>query len=355
MNALLQLVPRLPPAIDGLGDYAALLGAGLTEAGVACHYLVGDPGWRCGEGPLPTTVLPARTAQALVDALADHDQVLVHFVNYAYEPTRGCPHWLIDGLTRWRVQGRGRRLLVMFHELYAMAWPWRKAFWYSASQRALSARLAHLADGCWTSNHRYGAWLTRVLGRAVPCWPVLSNIGEPLAVPPSHVRAPALVVFGRAVNRQRAYTSMRDDLIAWCARLRINELHDVGAPLSSPPAWAGLRTICHGLLPAAELSRLLMTVRLGVIHNDGSPLAKSGVMAAYAAHGVVPLCEGGHLAADGLVPGYSMLDATTTPTSSTCEVGVRAHDWYRGHGRAPLTRAVITWMLTGVLPAPLDR
>ena len=30
----------------------------------------------------------------------------------------------------------------MFHELYAMGWPWRKAFWYSAAQRALSAALA---------------------------------------------------------------------------------------------------------------------------------------------------------------------------------------------------------------------
>lgn len=356
MNRLLQLVPRLPPAVDGLGDYAALLGHGLTSAGIACRYLVGDPSWQGGgEHTLDAEVLPARSAEAVVHALDGHELVLLHFVNYAYDPLQGCPTWLVTGLERWHAGGRGRRLLVMFHELYAMGWPWRKAFWYSAPQRALSARLARLADGCWTSNRRYGDWLTRVLGRAIPCWPVLSNIGEPEQMPACTTRAPALVVFGRAVNRQRVYATLRHDLIAWCAQLGIRELHDVGAPLATPaPAIGRLRTTCHGLLPATELSRLLLTVRLGVIHNDGSPLAKSGVVAAYAAHGVVPLCEGGHQAADGLVPGFSMVDLTTSPTSARCDIATHVHDWYRAHGRGPLTRAVITWMRGGGLPAPMD-
>lgn len=345
MNPIVQIVPTLPPVVDGLGDFAVLLDGALAAHGVNSRFLVTTRTWSRAESSPLAEVLHEPSAAALVQALSGHQQVLLHFVNYAYDPTRGCPQWMLDGLHQWRKADGGRRLVVMFHELYAMGWPWRKAFWYSATQRALSAALARLADACWTSNHRYAAWLRDVRGHDVPVFPVLSNLGEPAVTTDWSAREPALVVFGRAVNRHRAYRTMRDDLIALARTHGLSMVHDVGAPLSRRVVLPGMTMVEHGLLPAEQLSSLLQRCRVGVIHNDGSPLAKSGVVAAYAAHGVAICSEAGQPAADGLVPGYNLM-TTGDITIAPAAVAARGRHWYERHDRQHLGGHIAPWFAT---------
>lgn len=343
MSTVLQIVPKLPPVVDGLGDYAVLLAESLAGCGIHSHFLVGDRQRAASENMPPAQVLSDHSAAGVEQALAGQRHVLLHFVNYAYEPTRGCPWWLLDGLARWRKAHPERRLVVMFHELYAMAWPWRKAFWYSAPQRAISAELARLADACWTSNQRYASWLDRMLGRTVPVTPVLSNMGEPTALTPWAEREPALVVFGRAVNRQRAYQALRQDLVALGRLHGLTKIHDVGAPLAEPIHLPGFSITHHGLLPTAELSPLLQRCRVGVIHNDGSPLAKSGVAAAYAAHGVAIACEAGQGGEDGLVPGHNLLVLDGDLSAPLDRLATQAHRWYQRHDRPHLAALIAPW------------
>ena len=343
MSSVLHIVPRLPPAIDGLGDYAVQLSDCLATQGLTSRFLVTDPTWK-PDGTLPASVLREPSAAALIAALAGQQHVLLHFVNYAYEPRKGCPHWLIDGLQQWRGQAKDRRFVVMFHELFAMGWPWRKAFWYSAAQRSISAALARLADACWTSNQVYAKWLTNILGRAIPMMPVLSNMGEPETLIPWSQRLPAMVVFGRAVNRQRAYDQLGDHLIALARSCGIRELHDVGAPLSRPIQLPGLTTVTHGILPTAALSALLMRCSIGVIHNQGSPLAKSGVVAAYTAHGMAIACETQQSVHDGLVPGYNLIDLERMADGSSLRsIAEHGHHWYHQHNRQRLGELVAPW------------
>jgi hypothetical protein len=43
---ILQIVPRLPPAIDGVGDYALNLARQLRQDfSIHTHFLVCDPNW----------------------------------------------------------------------------------------------------------------------------------------------------------------------------------------------------------------------------------------------------------------------------------------------------------------------
>jgi hypothetical protein len=343
MSEVLQIVPRLPPVVDGLGDYAVLLAESLAGCGITSRFLVTDRNRAASEGAPPAEVLTDHSAAGLDHALADHHQVLLHFVNYAYEPTRGCPWWLLDGLARWRRANPERRLVVMFHELYAMAWPWRKAFWYSAPQRAISAELAHLADACWTSNQRYANWLERVLNRTVPVTPVLSNMGEPTTLTPWAEREPALVVFGRAVNRQRAYLGLRQELVALGRIHGLTHIHDVGAPIAHPVHLPGFTITYHGLLSTAALSPLLQRCRVGVIHNDGSPLAKSGVAAAYAAHGVAVACEAGQGGEDGLVPGHNLLVLDGDLSTPLKCLAAQGQGWYQQHDRPHLAALIAPW------------
>ena len=46
MNQIIQIVTRLPPAIDGIGDYSLFLARQLREdSDIDTHFIVGDPEW----------------------------------------------------------------------------------------------------------------------------------------------------------------------------------------------------------------------------------------------------------------------------------------------------------------------
>src|SRR5262245_52331834 len=141
---IIQIVPRLPPAINGLGDYAFLLARELRAThDIHSHFIVCDPDLE-STGSLdgfPVRCVAARTASDMVDLLEgmlrSDATALLHYVGYGYAD-RGCPFWLVQGLEQWRRRGGGRRLVTMFHELYAFGPPWRSSFWTMPLQRSIA-------------------------------------------------------------------------------------------------------------------------------------------------------------------------------------------------------------------------
>src|ERR1051325_4758398 len=150
---LIQIVPYLPPALSGVGDYAFLLARKLRSAhGINTRFLVADGSWRGGpelDGFAVESIANGDPAslQKSLSAAGAAAPVILHYVGYGYEK-RGCPLWLIRGLESWKRNHRVRRLLVIFHELYASGSPWQSSFWNSPVQRWITARLARLADEC---------------------------------------------------------------------------------------------------------------------------------------------------------------------------------------------------------------
>ncbi len=347
---LLQLVPQLPPAIDGVGDYAARLGAALGAAhGVAPAYLVTTAGWRASAGaPGPAAGLARHDAAALLAgcaALLDGqpstggEALLVHWSNYGYQ-RRGCPWWLVRALGRLRAARPALRVVTMFHELYDAGAPLRSsAFWLAPWQRRLAAQTARLSDTCATNTVRHRDLLAAWSGRApaeVALLPVFSNIGEPAEVPAFAARASELVVFGGAGSRRRVYARAPGALAAACRALGVVAVHDVGPqPQEMPTAVAGLPVARHGALPAAALGALLLRVRYGALDYPRDLLGKSGIHAAYASHGVVPVMTRpeprGPLAADP-----ALLDAAALAGAAARapECAARALAAYRGHDLA---------------------
>jgi hypothetical protein len=161
---IIQIVPRLTPAIDGVGDYTFLLAKQLRAAhDIDTQFVVCDPNWenaetlnpenlkseggsekaeirnenpnnspdfqppssRSGEGKpatgepstihfQPSTVLDGfavhqleeRSAEELLRVLSRPGMpqtVLLQYVGYGYQK-RGCPVWLVRGLEKWRKQ-----------------------------------------------------------------------------------------------------------------------------------------------------------------------------------------------------------------------------------------------------------
>jgi Glycosyl transferase 4-like domain len=295
---LIQIVPELPPAVGGVGDYASLLAKELSRLGIRTTFVVPErqrqaQPERPPDLPEASPVWPRPEALAhRLDALCP-DAVLVHYSGYGYAK-RGAPVWLVQGLRRWKAGAPGRRLVVMFHELWAYGPPWRSSFWTHPVQRALVAALLRLADNYLTSTDLYARRLRRLAPHRSPVavLPVPSNIGEPGELPPFEAREPLAVVFGRPGMRARVYRHFEAFLPALRAA-RIEAVLDLGPPLEGRAADEPALPVTRcGYLEPASASAMMLRARFGLLDYPLDFAAKSGIFAAYAAHGVVPLMRG---------------------------------------------------------------
>lgn len=266
---LIQIVPRLSPAPEGVGGYAAALAAELRDQlGIETRFATGG-------------ALPAGST------------VLLHYANYGYQ-ARGCPVSLVRGLLSWKRSAAGRRLVIIFHEVYASGPPWRSSFWTSPLQRRLAAALARAGDGAVTSLELYAGLLKRLApGVEVHVSPVFSTVGEPERVPALSERSPTMVIFGGPGARERAYGEGQEALAAACRTWGIEEVLDIGPALSSVPAHVeSIPVQTLGPLPASEVSRLLLGSFAGFLAYPSGFLPKSTIFAAYCAHGLLPVHPG---------------------------------------------------------------
>jgi hypothetical protein len=344
---VVSFIPRLPPAIDGVGDYALNLARQLRrDFSIETHFLVGDPSWTGNkeiEG-FPISQVTVHSATTLLSLLATYDQqsvtILLHYVGYGYAK-RGCPLWLVDGLQRWRTKDNNRVLVTMFHEVYASGPPWTSAFWLSPLQRNLAARLTQLSDRCLTSKQYHADILYKLsqgIQTQIPTLPVFSNIGEPQQVPPLVKRERRLVVFGGRSNRLRVYSQSLAELELACKLLEIKEIWDIGLSTGLTLSKVnGVPIVEMGQQSAPEISNILLNSLAGFFDYPTDFLAKSTIFAAYCAHGVLPISPQGHtMQVDGIVAGkhYWIPTQQTTSLKDVADVQAiadNAYSWYQSH------------------------
>src|SRR5437660_3936401 len=237
---LIAIVPRIPPAIDGVGDYALNLARLLREnLGVSTQFIVADSNWPMTEQVegFEARRLSSHTTEELIDLLnlleqesTEDARVLLHYEGYGYA-SRGCPVWLVNALEQWRLASSKRSLVTLFHELYAKGPPWTSSFWLSPLQKNLTTRVARASDQCLTSLERYARIVRQMSGKpanTVTSIPVFSSIGEPESTLPLNERRRRLVVFGTRGRRIEVYKRSAADLNRICNALGIEEVVDVG-------------------------------------------------------------------------------------------------------------------------------
>jgi hypothetical protein len=304
-----ELVTIIPPGTGGVRDYAEILGPHLRSR------------------------ILAPTAQTALAEFGRGDIVL-NFSGYGYQ-SRGVPLWLVQRVRELRRQGA--RIGIYFHELFTESEPvWGSAFWLAPLQRRIARQLGHLAHYWLTSRDTSAQWLR---GHCPPVphrvLPVYSNVGELEVLPPS--RSDAIVLFGGRSVRASTYARLDAAFWDWVAAAGLR-VHDIGPRIDTPDfnrlAEAGLIE-AHGSLPAHEVSRHLAQARLGLLNYEASAAAKSGVFAAYCAHGVCTvLCADRYAEHDLLVPGEHYIAGTHALLREQIEpeaVGRKAFDWYQPH------------------------
>ena len=310
MNSLVHIAPQLPPAIDGVGDYCWNLWRHWPEA---------KPNW---------TFLVARGAQetsaiwrevearefalnkfSLADALenAGHETVVLHYVGYGFQP-KGIPIWLPGAIEQWKRASPRRRLVTMFHEMYARSSPLRSPFWVAPFARRIIRQVVRLSDAWLTSCDRYFEQLTTDFGARAECGriiPIGSNIPCVASLPEKWhgddvaTRRFRIVVFGLARTRLWALARHRELLRAWHTAGALESVTLLGKreePAEARERDRLTRAIGTGLrwntlfdLSGSEVSQHLAGQDFGLLANEPDIVTKSGVFAALAEHGVIPI------------------------------------------------------------------
>jgi hypothetical protein len=176
LSAILQIVPRVPGGIDGVGDYALTIARKLRNQ-FGCDTIFAAFEAASTQAVAGFEVWPL---ERLLEKPAHRfEHVLLHYVNYGFQK-RGIPFRLLSILRSWRQQHRGK-LVTVFHELYASGPPWTSAFWLQPLQMRLAKSVARASDVCIVSSENFRRELGRALAEAqIELHPVPSGFGEPL-------------------------------------------------------------------------------------------------------------------------------------------------------------------------------
>lgn len=355
---LIQVVPRRAAEPNGVTDYAQALARALRDGnGISSVFLSGTS----SDPALPdhdewqTISLAQRKPKILADTIRSLSAegkaraVLLHFSGYGYQK-RGVPFWLSRGLQMWSRSAGRIPLITMFHELYATSRPWHSAFWLSPFQKRIAHDILTLSSAAITPTNllrqRLSDWRNHDDGKIVTVMPVFSNVGEPGRGASPCERAPTAVVFGLTGVEDRLFGTYRSEVERIVRTLGIKRILDIGPRFSpSPGNLAGVPVVTNGSLPPRAVSELLQNARFGFVAYPVDVLGKSGVFAAYAAHGVVPivLSEKDRLVSlDDLRPMQHFLDAMQL------RQGVGADDL------ASIQRDLFAWYMSHTLSVQAD-
>ena len=170
--------------------------------------------------------------------------------------------------------------------------------------------------------------------------PVFSNVEEPPQVKPLQQRKNQMVVFGTPVRREEVYTKHFETLIHACRSLNVEMIVDIGRSMKSKFSFP-LPFIELGNQSAEKISSILSDSRAGFLSYFDGYLAKSGIFAAYCAHGLLPVMPARNVSElDGIRAGkeyVTPLDISRNELGTAPQtIADNARLWYNEHS---LTKA----------------
>jgi len=332
-NVPLRIVQLVPAERGGVRDHAEGLALEWSRRGISSELIAFDA------AAARSASLATRLLQSAPEG--EPSRVLLHYSGYGYA-RRGLAFWLLRELEQARrALGPRCRFVAMVHELFVSGAPWQPAFWLGRLQAHVVQRAVRLCDAVVTNSSHHGAWLAAQVRHDtdVRVSPVFSNVGEPAGVLTASARDSGLVVFGSASTRQRAFDRLEPHL-AELRALGVQHVVEAGPGPASAFAGNSLQRSHAGELAPSQIEALLQRHRYGLIDYPSFHLGKSGVFAAYAAHGCIVLDTAPHpVHADGLGSGrhYVTLGqgaGARLTRSFEDAMARRLRTWYFAHRRS---------------------
>ena len=343
MDTLLQIVPKIPGGLDGVGDYALAIAQKLRQD-FGCETVFAAFNAKSSEAGgfklVPLDSVPADASK--------YDRVLLHYVNYGFQK-RGVPFRLFSILRAMRESHRAR-FVTVFHELYASGPPWTSAFWLRRFQIDLAKSIARLSDACIVSSDYSRRELRRLSPHSeIELHPVPSALGEPLlsADQIAHRDPHRWAIFGgtglveRSLRTFRQRKSRIPDLIAPRSLFVLG-----GAENPATQLLLGdleIESDYRPGIPAADASEILETCSFAFLDYFHRPnvetaiILKSSAFTSACAHAVIPVLPhgGSTIGMDGeRMPGpfFIDFDRSEIPAGdarATMAAGI--YDWYQRH------------------------
>lgn len=352
----IQIVPKIFPAVDGVGDYALSLAQHLRQNfNIETHFIVGDLDWSGGKDVdgFNISQVTQHNSTYLLSLLNDIGQeassVILQYVGCGYA-RRGCPYWLLKGLEHYKTAYPAKKLVTMFHETYGSGPPyygadppWISAFWLAPLQKNIAGRLVTSSNHCITSREKFRDQLCNLShgqNSHISIMPVFSNVGEAAHLPLLKDRRPTLVLFGSRNSRARVYEQFPNAICDTCRMLKIEKIYDVGPSTELDiTEFDNVPVVSMGEKTLSEIGKILLESRAGILNYHPDFLAKSGVYAAYSAYGLIPIVVSSNIAqangTDGLLAGEHYWAINCIDEDLNLEVGQtiakNAYDWYQSH------------------------
>ena len=337
----LQILPKLPPAICGVGDHASGVGLELSKShGCSVKYLGVNP--KTHGKPLASLELPMRSAEAMLNSLRAQQLnksavLVVHFSGYSYGK-HGLCNWLPNALTRFREERPDIRLITMFHELWSPAPILSRHGWLVPLQKRIIKRLVTLSDIVRTNREQYRIQIESLyppVRGAVRVKNICSNFGEPDSVLPFVDRRKQILIFQPPCLTTAAgryfwdkWSSLENQLgeIPTLVAGRVREI----------PTDKSINRI--GFVSATEGAQLISESQFAFFDYFPGYLGKSSLFGSLAAYGIVPIMPRLNYSNDeGLFHGTHYLipeDQALSDTTKTELVSRRLLEWYSDHSIA---------------------
>jgi hypothetical protein len=332
------IVPDLPPNVNGLGDYAFLLGKKVMEncSVYDIEFIVaGNTAYKYGEfNGFIVHVIKEKNANTLLQLLNSLNvgYIHLHYVGYGYDK-RGIPLWLYFALYKWK-QKDGNTLLTTFHELFAISKiPWTSSFWNQCLQRLICKKIYLISESIVTSREAFRKYLYKISPFIdIYVYPVFSNFGESNECQNIETRDKGLVILGSLEKRFIIYKKYQKELNIICQKYSIDRIIDIG-PKSGKLPLLNVPIIELGVLNVSDISDLLKKNTFGIIGGHKSnQFAKSGIFAAYAAHGIIVFALDTNLTdmEDGLIANQHFITIDSLNINSN-KISKSAFYWYNNH------------------------
>lgn len=292
MKTLIHIVPNYPPAKGGVADFCNEI---VDEIPNVQHVVISFQQNKIITPNNPHVTFKtypkfnlAAYLNQIINNLENKEtvNVMLHYVSYGYHPF-GLPTFLLHGLSSIKTK---LNLITFFHEIYSLGTkrPWQSSFWFQPLQKKLIRELAFISNIIYTNNLLYKELLIQLgIQKEILYQPVFSNIGELPQPLISSSRKNQLVIFG-GKNLKRNLEKNMEVLKQLVFQLNIASIINIGAPLFLK-SIGEVEIIDEGYLHKKDISIKMSQAKYGVLCYSNMPVEKSGVFAAYATHGLIPI------------------------------------------------------------------
>ena len=291
---IVQISPTFPPNIGGIGNYTKLLADFLKRKGINSKILISNH----SDNKNKKQKLFGKNNKNLNSLLENTNSkdVILHFSGYGYA-SRGLCFNLIRSLEKWKQTSKSRKLITIFHEIYATGPIYRMSYWTSLPQKYLAEKLLKLSNvALVTSKHNYTTLSSFDKKKKIIYSNVFSNVGELRKNRKLKIRKNIAIIFGNTNQKEILYNDIlknKNQYKSILKKMSIKKIIDIGPKIeiSKKIKFIDIKKI--GVKSKNYISLLLRNSKAGIVFYPESYMTTSGIVAAYASHGlvIINLCK----------------------------------------------------------------